>query len=299
MVNKYAVTVLALGLLASGGAFAGSGQAAGDLPAISGILKLEPVTEQSYIAAWLPVPDGMSLAGIRWFNNDQYAPFPEVMELHGSEDGLGSVAACTLVASGVDGISLGWSELTFGLPIACGGDGAFVIFRVPANAAATVDGAGGGAGLGFASGDGARGWVTVDGQNWVGIDSSFGLAVKPVLVAYSSVASKSAAGRTRDGKPALDSVQYETELRSVSPNPFNPDTEIQFTLRETTRVAISVIDVGGRRIASLVDDSLEPGLHSVRWDGRDSIGRGAASGLYFVHMAAGERAFTRRVLLVK
>lgn len=299
MVNKYTVTMLALGLLTSGVAFAGSGQAASDMPAVSGILKLEPVTEQSYIAAWLPVPDGMSLAGIKWFNNDEYSPFLEVMELHDSEDGLGLVDACTLIANSVDGVSLGWSELTFSLPIACGGDGAFVIFRVPANAAVTSDGAGGGAGIGFASGDGARGWVTVDGQNWVGIDSSFGLAVEPVLVAQSSVSGKKAADNARDGKPVLDSVQYETGLCSVSPNPFNPDTEIQFTLRETTRVAISVIDVSGRRIAGLVDDSLEPGLHSVRWDGRDSTGRGAASGVYFVHMAAGDLAFSRRVLLVK
>ena len=298
MVNKYAGTMLALGLLTSSIAFGGSGQAAGDLPAISGILKLEPVTEQSYIAAWLPVPDGMSLAGVKWFNNDQYAPFPEVMELHGSENGLGSVAACTVVANDVDGASLGWSELAFNLPIACGGDGAFVIFRVPANAAVTSDGAGGGAGLGYASGDGARGWVTVDGQNWVGIDSSFGLAVEPVLVVQSSVSGKKAADSARE-EPVLESVHFETGLCSVSPNPFNPDTEIQFTLREAARVSISVIDVSGRRIASLVDDSLEPGLHSVRWDGRDSTGRGAASGVYFVHMAAGELAFSRRVLLVK
>lgn len=299
MVNKYAVTMLALGLLTSGVSIAGSGQAASDLPAVSGILKLAPVTEQSYIAAWLPVPEGMSLAGVKWYNNDQYALFPEVLELHGSEDGLGNVAACTLVANDVEGASLGWSELTFSLPIACGGDGAFVIFRVPANAAVTTDGAGGGAGVGFASGDGARGWVTVDGQNWVGIDSSFGLAIEPVLAAYSTVAGKSAADAARDGDPALDSVQYETGLCSILPNPFNPDTEIQFTLRETTRVAISVIDVSGRRVTSLVDDSLEPGLHSVRWDGRDTTGRGAASGVYFVHMAAGGRAFSRRVLLVK
>ena len=104
MVNKHAVTMLALGLLTSGVALAGSGQAAGDLPAVSGILKMEPVTEHSYIAAWLPVPDGMSLAGIKWFNNDEYAPFPEVMELHDSEDGLGSVGACTMIANEVDGV---------------------------------------------------------------------------------------------------------------------------------------------------------------------------------------------------
>jgi len=299
MVNKHAVTMLALGLLTSGVALAGSGQAAGDLPAVSGILKMEPVTEHSYIAAWLPVPDGMSLAGIKWFNNDEYAPFPEVMELHDSEDGLGSVGACTMIANEVDGVSLGWSELTFGLPIACGGDGAFVIFRIPANAAVAADGAGGGAGVGFASGDGARGWVTVDGQNWVGIDSSFGLAIEPILVAYSSASGKRATDAGRDGQLALDAAHYETGLCSVSPNPFNPDTEIQFTLREATRVAISVIDVSGRRVASLVDDSLDSGLHSVRWDGRDSTGRGAASGVYFVHMTAGELAFSRRVLLVK
>lgn len=133
----------------------------------------------------------------------------------------------------------------------------------------------------------------------MGIDSSFGLAIEPVLVSSASVASKSGADSARNDKPSLNSVQYETELCTASPNPFNPDTEIQFALREAAKATISVIDVSGRRIATLVDDSLEPGLHSVRWDGCDSTGRGVASGVYFVHMAAGGRVFSRRVLLVK
>ena len=44
----------------------------------------------------------------------------------------------------------------------------------------------------------------------------------------------------------MESVHFETGLCSVSRNPFNPDTEIQFTLREAARVSISVIDVKGR-----------------------------------------------------
>lgn len=101
------------------------------------------------------------------------------------------------------------------------------------------------------------------------------------------------------GAPPTESARFETALRSIAPNPFNPDTEIQFTLSEQARVRIVVYDVSGRRVASLVDGPMEQGVHVVKWDGHDDSGRGAASGVYFVNMLAGSRAFSKRVSLVK
>ncbi len=166
--------------------------------------------------------------------------------------------------------------------------------------AAVSDGADGGAGIGYVDGAGAKSWVTVDGTNWVGIDQTFGLAIEPVLVAAdASSASKYGGGAMAREEPVAEAPRFETELQSIAPNPFNPDTEIMFTLRETTRLTVSVFDIGGRRIKNLADGTLAQGAHAVRWDGCDDGGRSAASGVYFVRMTADGKAYSQRMLLVK
>jgi flagellar hook assembly protein FlgD len=90
-----------------------------------------------------------------------------------------------------------------------------------------------------------------------------------------------------------------TALRQNYPNPFNPATSIAFSLKERAHVNIAVYDVAGRRVALLVDDEVEAGVSSVRWDGRDSSGRPAASGTYFARMVAGGELFETKMTLLK
>lgn len=300
MGTKSVLVQFALAFLISQAAAAASGSAGSDPGTVAGILRLNPVTASSYLAAWVPVPDGMNLAGVRWYNNDELAVFPEVLALYGSEVGLADVGDCTLLAENVAGASSGWTELAFSQPIACGGDGAYLLFRLPEGNAAIADGVGGGAGIGYLSGNGVRSWVTVDGANWVGIDRACGLALEPVVAATEpGTAGKNSTSRGPVGAPSTESVRFETALKSIAPNPFNPDTEIQFTLGEQTHVSIVVYDVSGRRVASLADGPMELGAHVVNWAGRDESGRSAASGVYFVHMVAGSQSFSRRMSLVR
>lgn len=91
-------------------------------------------------------------------------------------------------------------------------------------------------------------------------------------------------------------VPEDFTLDQNYPNPFNPATVIQFTLPTPERVTLSVFDVVGRTVATLVDaQPLGPGAHSVRFDAS-----GLASGVYLYRIEAGT-AFTqvRRMLLVK
>ena len=64
-------------------------------------------------------------------------------------------------------------------------------------------------------------------------------------------------------------------------------------------VALTVFDVTGRRVRSLVAGDLDAGSHAVRWDGRDELGQRAASGMYFYKLEAGGSTLTRKMLLVK
>jgi len=83
------------------------------------------------------------------------------------------------------------------------------------------------------------------------------------------------------------------------PNPFNPNTTICYELPIGSRVALSVYDVSGKLVRTLVDAYREPGLHAAQWDGKDSRGNQVASGIYFSKLRAGTYQETRRMVLLR
>ena len=78
------------------------------------------------------------------------------------------------------------------------------------------------------------------------------------------------------------------------PNPFNPETTIQFTMPGAGNVALTVYDLLGRRVSTLVDGKLDAGQHVARWSGRDY-----ASGVYFYRLVAPGFVETRKMVLLK
>jgi hypothetical protein len=88
-------------------------------------------------------------------------------------------------------------------------------------------------------------------------------------------------------------------LEQNHPNPFNPTTEIRFSIPSTSRVSLDVFNVTGQRIVTLVDEILAAGQHSVVWDGRDTDGNSVSSGIYFYRIVSGEFAATRKMVLLK
>lgn len=82
------------------------------------------------------------------------------------------------------------------------------------------------------------------------------------------------------------------------PNPFNPRTEIRFSIPERGSVQLRVFDAAGRVVATLADGTLSAGEHRVVWAGRTDSGAAVASGVYFYRLeAAGLRESKRMVLL--
>jgi hypothetical protein len=90
-------------------------------------------------------------------------------------------------------------------------------------------------------------------------------------------------------------VEAGLSLSSPSPNPFSTRTMLSFTLPEPTHVRLSVFDVAGRRIATLLDEKRDSGRHNVEWDGRDSSGTRAPSGTYFVQLESNGEQRTVKV----
>jgi hypothetical protein len=78
------------------------------------------------------------------------------------------------------------------------------------------------------------------------------------------------------------------------PNPFNPSTVIAFNLAETSAANLSVYDLAGRKVATLVDGMMERGTHNVTFDAGQ-----LASGLYFYTLTANGQALTQKMVLVR
>jgi hypothetical protein len=84
------------------------------------------------------------------------------------------------------------------------------------------------------------------------------------------------------------------------PNPFNPTTLIQYEVAPGgAHVSISVYDVMGRCVRTLVDEHRAAGPWSVQWNGDDDRGQRVASGVYFYRMSAGEFVQTKKMVLLK
>lgn len=89
------------------------------------------------------------------------------------------------------------------------------------------------------------------------------------------------------------------ELTQNYPNPFNPVTHIRYQLPETGVVQLSVYNLLGQEIKTLVAEKQIAGFYVVRWDGTDNNGFSVASGIYLYHLQTGDFRQTRRMVLLK
>ena len=99
--------------------------------------------------------------------------------------------------------------------------------------------------------------------------------------------------QTGVSEPALASAL------AVHPNPFNPTTTIEYSVPSAGHVTLSVYDLAGRRVATLVEGELPPGPNEVTWDGTTDAGTRAASGVYFVRLTTETTEATGRLVLLK
>lgn len=88
-------------------------------------------------------------------------------------------------------------------------------------------------------------------------------------------------------------------LNHIYPNPFNSQCTIKITTFGNEKVFLSIYDTSGRKVRTLVNKTLTPGVHRLTWDGRDVHGRRVASGIYIVNLLQGEFAASNRVTLIR
>ena len=94
--------------------------------------------------------------------------------------------------------------------------------------------------------------------------------------------------------PNSDLLPETFELQQNYPNPFNPGTVIEYEISNTTLVSIKVYDVIGTEVAVLVNETKQPGIYQVSFDGEN-----LASGVYFYRMIAGDFSSVKKMNLLK
>ncbi|MCB5296165.1 MAG: choice-of-anchor J domain-containing protein, partial [Candidatus Cloacimonetes bacterium] len=92
---------------------------------------------------------------------------------------------------------------------------------------------------------------------------------------------------------------YTTQLIGNYPNPFNPETNIRFSLKEAAKVSIEIYNVKGQLVRKLVNDVRDAGDHVAVWNGTDNNGRAVSSGVYYFKMNTGKYSSTKKMILMK
>ncbi len=97
--------------------------------------------------------------------------------------------------------------------------------------------------------------------------------------------------------PAITPKEFA--LHQNYPNPFNPETHIQFDLAENSNVSVSIFNLVGQKVATLVNDKMDAGVYHIKWNGVDDLGQPLPSGMYFYEMRTQAYQAVKKLVLVK
>lgn len=119
----------------------------------------------------------------------------------------------------------------------------------------------------------------VDGQNWLTVQESSGGTF--VQEEWNIV------------------TPNDYKLAQNYPNPFNPTTQIQFKLPLKKEVTLTVYDLMGRKVKTLINKTMVPGQYDVEWNGTNDVGHQVASGVYIYRLKAGNVVKSKKMTLIR
>ena len=86
---------------------------------------------------------------------------------------------------------------------------------------------------------------------------------------------------------------------SIYPNPFNPETNISLDLKQQANVNISIYNIKGQLIKTVINGSLNPQKYNFEWDGYNNFSKSVSSGIYFCKVSVNNQVIVKRMLLLK
>ncbi len=97
----------------------------------------------------------------------------------------------------------------------------------------------------------------------------------------------------------FDQFPESFELSQNYPNPFNPETHIGYQLADKSSVTLSIFNLQGQLVRTLVDEEQAAGMYSVYWDGRDHMGDKVPSAVYVYRLETNSAVFSKKMILIK
>lgn len=94
-------------------------------------------------------------------------------------------------------------------------------------------------------------------------------------------------------------IPAEFALNQNYPNPFSRNTRITFSVPRNDVVKLSLFDLTGRRVRTLANHRFSPGIHSVKWDGKDDRGMIVSSGVYLYRLEVGQYSETKKLTFIR
>lgn len=165
-------------------------------------------------------------------------------------------------------------------------------------AAASVIGKIGPAGYPFFIGKNRIFKADSSGELYLGFNDSGNYADNSgVFVAY--VASKNHYLGSTEAPEEADNTAHKYSLSQNYPNPFNPSTTIEYQIAERGNVEISVYDVNGRLVKTLLNSFQHPGTYTLTWNGEADNGHRVSSGPYFYQVHSNGAQLAKKMLLLK
>ena len=124
---------------------------------------------------------------------------------------------------------------------------------------------------------------------------SFDIKNLDFLFDYTPDLPKQDPGTSEKPEQVIDNFVLEQNY----PNPFNPETEISFQLPEDVHVKLSIFNMLGQKVRTLIVKQMATGYHTIKWDGRNDFGNNVTSGVYLYVIQAGEFFDVKKMVLMQ
>ncbi|MDP4197613.1 MAG: T9SS type A sorting domain-containing protein, partial [Bacteroidota bacterium] len=90
---------------------------------------------------------------------------------------------------------------------------------------------------------------------------------------------------TSDVKTVSSNIPHTFAVEQNYPNPFNPETAIRYAIPKSGKITLSIYDILGREVRTLVNDIQNAGTYQVTWKGDNNFGEKVSSGIYFYRVS--------------
>jgi len=94
-------------------------------------------------------------------------------------------------------------------------------------------------------------------------------------------------------------IPQDTKILSNYPNPFNPETTIEYQVIQNSQVQLTIYDIKGNTVKKIVSEFKSAGNYSAHWNGKNHLNQFVPSGIYIMMMNASNDIATQRILLLK